>query len=466
IFLSSAVLGSITVAAPGAPKDASLAISVLLHALLGCSVCIAGWAGGVGVVIALSRNSRTSLSEVLIPALPASIALLAILVSVALVVPYGRIVALVLWLVCLAPLGRWRPPRAVTLNTLLCASTIAPFAVAFGVWMGLLWHGPTATLSGSPSGDLASYASYSWSLAVQPYPYVNLGYESGPTLAYFNMLFSALGATMIEAPGFDAFLFIAAGGAASYVLLTGLMLHLYLIDRAPERIDWFGSVILVLSVLAAARYPFWVIESPPVVFVPALTIAVWWMTERGRTDARWALLAMASGLVGTALTKVAAAVILVPIGATTLLGPLRKASRQLKLLAVAIASTSLIYAAYMLLEHLPLYLATFNLGSPGARTGGLADICRDVSIVLLAALAYRTAEPPAALVIIGGLVTFMAFSALFNINFVVAALLMGLIAFTKAGRTVSLRIHAVLAFLLAMPAAVITDPARLTTSMP
>src|SRR5262249_40651996 len=157
----------------------------------GCTICIAAWAGGAGVAVALLGNRRASLAEVLIPALPASIALLAILVSVALVAPYGKVIALASWMLCSAPLGRWRPPGATARNALLCASTIAPFAIAFGVWMGLLWHGPTATLSGSPSGDLAYFASYSWSLAVQPYPFVNLGYEneSGPNLTYFNKLF-------------------------------------------------------------------------------------------------------------------------------------------------------------------------------------------------------------------------------------------------------------------------------------
>src|SRR5262249_40008043 len=182
-------------------------------------------------------------------------------------------------------------------------------------------------------------------------------------------------------------------------------------------------------------------------------------------DARWALLAMASGLVGTALTKVQGAVILAPIGGTALSGRLGEAPRYVRVLALAIASTFLICAAYLLFEYLPSYLARLNLGSPGARSGGLAYICRDFSVVLLAASAYRTAEPPAALVIIGGLATFMAFSALFNTNFVVATLLMGLIAFTKAERTTSLRIHAVLAFLLAMPAAVLTDPAGLTSGI-
>src|SRR5262249_48066635 len=154
----------------------------LLHALLGCSICIAGWAGAAGVIVALSGKRRASLPEVLIPALPASIALLALLVSVALVAPYGRMIAFASLILCAAPLGRWRPPCAAARSALMCASTIAPFAIGFGVWMGLLWHGPTATLQGSPSGDLAYYASISWSLAVQPYPFVNLGYESGPNI--------------------------------------------------------------------------------------------------------------------------------------------------------------------------------------------------------------------------------------------------------------------------------------------
>src|SRR5262249_44343998 len=111
------------------------------------------------------------------------------------------------------------------------------------------------------------------------------------------------------------------------------------------------------------------------------------------------------------------------------------------------------------------YLSTFGLGTESARIGGLVYIFRDLSAVLLAALAYRTVEPPAALVITAGLVTFTAFSALFHVNFVVATVLMGLVASIKASMTPNLRMHAVLASLLTMPAALLTDPAGLTSGI-
>ena len=48
----------------------------------------------------------------------------------------------------------WRPPVTQVTAALKAACVAAPLAIAFGTWLALLWHGPTDTLAGSPSGDL------------------------------------------------------------------------------------------------------------------------------------------------------------------------------------------------------------------------------------------------------------------------------------------------------------------------
>src|SRR5260370_17186593 len=100
-----------------------------------------------------------------------------------------------------------------------------------GIWVGLLLHGPTETLSGSPTGDLTYYAGSIWSLADRPYPFIDLSYENGVTRVYFNMLFPALGAALLHLPGFDPFLFLLSSGVTSYIVFSTLILHLYFSDR-------------------------------------------------------------------------------------------------------------------------------------------------------------------------------------------------------------------------------------------
>jgi hypothetical protein len=239
------------------------------------------------------------LAEIPIPAFPVSIVLLAALVSTALVIPSGRSIAVIVWLACLIPLTSWRPPRDQIVAASTAALGIIPFAVAFGIWLALLWHGPTETLPGSPTGDLTYYVGNTWSLASQAFPFRNLGYANSEASAYFNSLYPAPGAALLYLPNFDPFLFLLASGGASYVLLSALMLHLYVADRASASIALFDVLMLVLAVMVAARYPYWVAESIPMVFVPALTISVWWMSQRGRKAIGWSLAAMLAGLTGS-----------------------------------------------------------------------------------------------------------------------------------------------------------------------
>jgi hypothetical protein len=306
--------GILVVANGDLPEDAALSVRALQHACLGCLISVGTWAAGAGVTRLVLREPHARLAQILIPAFPVNLVLLAGLVTISLVAPQGRVVAIALWCFCLLPRFNWRPPREELRAAIKAALGIFPFAIAFGIWLGLLWHGPTETLSGSPSGDLTFYAGTIWSLADHPYPLIDLGYENGAALTYFNSLFPALGAALLYLPGFDPFLFLLASGGTSYILLSVLMLHFYLTDRAPPSTGSFAVILLALSFVVAGRFPYWVVVSIPVVFVPALTIAVWWMAERGQRAVGWTIAAMVAGLSGSILSKVGTAVVLVPLG--------------------------------------------------------------------------------------------------------------------------------------------------------
>ncbi len=329
--------GTIVAADGYLPEDTALCLLALQEAGLGCLTSIGMWAAGAGLYRGVLRQPDASLATILIPAFPVGLLLLAGLLAISLLVPHGRTVAFVLWLLCLLPLFDWRPPRHEIAVAVRAVLIILPFSITFGVWLGLLWHGPTQTLPGSPSGDLTYYVGTIWTLAEHPYPLLDLGYENGGARSYFNSVYPALGAALVYFPGFDPYLFLLAGGGTSYVLLTALMLHFYLRDRAPQTTSFFSVILLVLCFLVAARYPFWVAESIPLVFVPALTIAVWWMAERGERIFGWAIAAMVVGLIGSILSKVAAAAVLVPLGAAGLWRQFWLLSYSLQSVALAVA---------------------------------------------------------------------------------------------------------------------------------
>jgi hypothetical protein len=459
------LLGKIIVARDGLPKDTALSFSALQHAVLGCLTSIGIWASGAGICRLVLRDPRASLAQILIPAFPLSLVLLAVLLSIALVIPWGRSIAAAVWLACLIPLGNWRPPHEQIIAVSKAALGIIPFAIAFGIWLALLWHGPTATLPGSPTGDLTYYAGTIWSLASQAYPYLDLGYANAGTLGYFNGLYPALGASLLYLPHFDPFLFLLASGGTSYVLFSTLMLHFYVADRASRSIALFDVLILLLAILVAARYPYWVAESIPLVFVPALTISVWWMTERGRTAIGWSIAAMLAGLGGSLLSKIVTAAVLVPLGSAGIWSRSRNFPYPVKLSALGVGGFFAIYSTAMLFHFLPLFLEYAAIGPESLRIPHWYFVCRDAGALMMMVLAWIVADLPVALALCLGLTTFLLYSWVFQINFVCVSIVLGLILISNPPRSIFVRTLALAAFALSLPALSLGDQASPSTGL-
>jgi hypothetical protein len=457
------VFGTLIVAKSGAPKDAALAIQALKHACLGCLVSLGMWAAGAGVSRLVLRDPRAGLAHVLIPAFPVGLVLLGVLAVIAISIPKGREISFALWAAAVLPLFLWRPPREELWRGVKAAIGIIPFAIGFGIWLALLWHGPTETLSGAPTGDLTFYAGSIWSLDHHPFPNIDLGYENGDNRGYFNQLFPAVGAALLYLPGFDPFLFLLASGGTSYILLTTIMLHFYAADRGSGSPGTFAVVILVLSVLVAARYPYWVVESIPVIFTPALTIAVLWMAERGRTDSRWSAAAMVAALTGSILSKVATAAVLVPLGAAGVWKQFSMLPYAVRVVALGVACIFGIYSILMLQYFLPIFLTAAEVGPESLRAPQWYFECRDVAALALTLLAWRVADRPAALALTLGLSTFLLFSWVFQINFVVSSIVLGLMMFTDPVKSALARPLALAAFAASLPAVVLSDPGGLST---
>ena len=197
----------------GAPKDVALVIATLMHALLGCAILIAQWAAGAGLARIVIGAKCATLSNVLLLGFALSLPLTAFLAGTALLAPHGASFAVTAWLVCCLPLFRWQPEARELAALARVGIAVLPFAIGFGCWMGLHWHGPTDTLAGSPSGDLVFYSTSIVSLSKQLFPYLNLGYEREPFNTYFNMLFPGLGAALSSVFALDPFLFITTSGA-------------------------------------------------------------------------------------------------------------------------------------------------------------------------------------------------------------------------------------------------------------
>jgi hypothetical protein len=217
--------------------------------------------------------------------------------------------------------------------------------------------------------------------------------------------------------------------------------------------------------VVAARYPYWVAESIPVVFVPALVIAVWWMTERGRDNFRWSIAAMLAGLGGSILSKVTTAAVLAPLGGTGLWKQFRLVPLPVRAATLGIACLFGIYCLVMLLLYLPAYFAAADTGPESFRSPQWWFVARDGATLVLAVLGWRIADASVALVLTAGLAAFLLFSFLFQIEFVCVSLLLGLVAFADPERLGQSRILAMTGFALALPAVMLSDPAGVSSGL-
>jgi hypothetical protein len=450
------------------PKDAALVIAALLHALFGCLILIAQWTAGAGVARLVLGARYATVPNVLLLGFALSLPLVAVFAVAALSLPYGFGLGMAAWAVCCLPLRAWRPAAGELAGVARAAIAVLPFALGFGCWMALHWHGPTETLGGSPSGDLTYYSTSIASFSKQLYPYLNLGYEYEPLGLYFNMLFPMVGAAFSRVAPLDPFLFITASGAASFVLALGLTLYLYIRGTgvlSRGRHAGLASLTLALAIIVGNRYPYWVVESIPMIHAVSLTIAVVYWARKN--DARARLLAFALAVVGSALSKVVGAAVLAPFVAATALPRFFQMSRRVRLVAIVAAVVAAAYAGYLLYRVgannfgvAPLGPASVNLmlRYHADVWTALPFVLRDVSAVLLAVVAFLLLDWLVASAIALGFVLFLVYPFVLLFDYVCATIVLGLIACDRPARLWKHRYLVIGALLLSLPAVLLTDP--------
>ena len=461
--------------AAGEPKDAALVVATLAHALLGCAVLVAQWAAGAGLARLILGTKQSSVADIALLGFALGLPVAAVLAVLALLLPYGPLWALLALLLCWLPLSNWRPEPGEVTRYAKVAIAIMPFAIGFGCWIGLHWHGPTDTLGGSPSGDLVYYSTSIVSLSRQPYPYLNLGFEYQPLGLYFNLLFPAIGAALSRVVELDPFLFITAAGAASFVLALGMTLHSYIRGTgifADRTHAVLGPITLALAIIVANRYPFWTVESIPVIHAVPLTIVVVYWARKDNTRAR--MLAFAIAVVGTALSKVVGAAVLAPFAAAASVQRYFQMPRRIRIAAIIGAGVAAAYAAYLLYRVGGANFAAAPFGPVSSQMMRIYDasflsalpfMLRDLSAVLLAVVAFLVADWLAAIAIAFGFLLFLIFPYVLLFDFVCSTIIVGLVACDRPQRLWTYRVPLLGALLLALPAVLLTDPAGLSTGL-
>lgn len=450
----------------GAPKDVALVVATVVHALLGLALLAAHLIAGSGVSrLLLGRTA--GVSDVLLLGFPLGMAISAALAATALAAPHGPVLAALLWSACSLGLLGWRVDPGELRALGRVALTAAPFALSYGCWLALLWHGPTETLSGNPSGDLIYYSTSISSLSSHPYPHLNLGYERVPFGSYFNMLVPAIGAALTRVVAIDPFLFSLACGSSFFVL--GLVIALYAFttgEPSAERTKGrWPVVVLWLAVLVANRYPYWTAESLPFIYTVPVTVAVAHWARKPQTRA--GLVALAIAIIGSALSKVVTATALGAYAMAAALPRFWAVSRVGRIAAVIVAALCAVYATVLLVRFGPIYFGITSFGPlsltrlrEGATLGAaLPFLLRDAAAVLLAVVAFLIAPRLLAAAILFGLVVWQVHPFTFFPNFVCCTVLIALLAYDRPAALQRHLAVTLAALLLAMPANLATDPA-------
>jgi hypothetical protein len=459
-LLAAGAFGTVNLNIAG-PANAELVIDTIRHALLGCLLTLVQWAGGAGIALVVFREFRAAPGRIALLGFPFSLVLLALLVLISLVFPFGAIVAPAVLGACLWPLAYWRPPPNDLVRAGKAIAAILALAVTFGCWLGLLAHGATETLPGRPSGDVVFYASSIFALQLPHFPIWYLGNEGDQALP-FNMLFPAIGTALLPYVHIDPFLFILAAGGSAYVLSLGIALYAYLSKPETRSVDTFSLMLVGLAVLVAGRYPYWTVESIPIVFTLPLTIAVWCLV-RESAEPSAAIYNFGVAVVGSLLSKVTGAATLAPLALTPLAGSIQKLPKAARVVGGAVIAIAALCGLAFVIKLGPLMIEEGTVG-PESYTNwqlgfayDLPFILRDVGTLVLVVLAYRLSRWPIATSLALGLVLALVFSFFLRINFACAAIVIGLLFTEKDDKRTSDKVIAVAAFGLCLPAMLMTD---------
>ncbi len=348
----------------GGPKDSRLIASILLHAMLGLVLTFAQAVVGSGLCLVVMRRRSITVGRLLLFGYPLSLAWAAGCAAAAITLPGGSTIATVLLLCSVVPLFWWHPDRrGLALAGRVLVLTL-PFAAAFAILLGALWHGPTDTLPASVMGDHVFYSANTSAYALGLWPIAHLG-VAGERQSYFATMPSLVGAALRHMGGFDPFLFFATSiplfGALLTMLGFAFLPHVIQTVGGSESSSRFRAIGCGLLVAGASQFPSWLVSSPPVALSLPLVPSVYALSRSDRFRGR--LAALLTAALGTALTKLTVAPTLVVLTLSRLVITVqwrRERWRGVAILMFALLAG--LVALALLLRYVPSFAAIANSG--------------------------------------------------------------------------------------------------------
>jgi hypothetical protein len=460
---------------PNAP-DLPLLLEALWHVALGLAMGALQIASGMGLFRLATWRTPPNFRDDFLYGFPLGLAAMCGLALLALSHPAGRIAAPVLLIASIAALALKPGSRAESRAALATVLKVLPFAAAFGTFMALLWHGPTARLASRPLGDMVYYAALVDTFRLHLTPIPNLA-VLGDFFALSNSVPSIIASALSIYVRIDPFLYLAGWGGAFYLLTFALGLSLVGREAAmaapPAR---FAAAFALM--LASLYDPTWMVNSIPAAVTFPLFFLGWHMISRPARTLGGAIADAMLVLAGSALAKVTASVCLLPL--VVLSGPrlrLRDLTRR-QLAALALAGAiAVTYAVAMLVRFARPYWEVFLTAGAGPFTfqfygpstfttiTHLAFLLRDLGTVALLAAAVFCTYGTVRIVILIGAGSFLVFPFFFTLPLFAATLLMGLAVLHQPDGYARAPALVWTAIALLLTATLTVDPGQLQTSI-
>jgi hypothetical protein len=453
----------------GVAKPSGLGMAIFCHGLIGFVIALFPFFLGGGILGLGSSTRNLSIAARLLAGfplgLPAAMLAAALLISTR----YGWLAAAII--LC-ASIAGWlvSPPDWRQLSRYLkLAIMVLPFGMVLSCWAAVYWHGPFHGSAGHSPGDFVFYTTNLQLLSTYGLPLPQFGLEGdiGGIGAYFaNLLFPVLGAATLHLIPVDPSLFLICSTFITYVVGMSLVIVAFKEDIAPQGLSLPVFLLLALALLAAGRYPLWIIESPPVSHALVLAVCVAWLALKAQRNILVLGAGLGAALVGSALSKVVTFGVLAPLALAPSVAFLSRAPLKVRIGLALLCGLGGIYCLAMLGKFLPGFLASGRLGPETflyvitdrvpLRTS-IVFILRDLSAVLLITAWFRMFKWPIAVVLTIGALSFLAYAFLFQINHGVVILATALLVVASPVSLSAAPISVFLGICLALPAFLSTD---------
>lgn len=466
-MFAAGFLGSV---GEGATKPPGLGIAIIGHGLIGLFVALFPFFLGGGLLGLLHKSANLSIATRILAGFPLGLAAAFLIAGALISMRFGWVVAT---MTLLAAISGWAKPSTNWPEVgryLKLAVMVFPFGLFLAGWAALYWHGPYHGSDGHSAGDMVFFTTSLQLLSSYGLPLPQLGLEGEAVGigAYFtNKLFLILGAAILKGIPIDPSLFLICSTFISYVVGISLVVLAFKDDISPQRLSLSVLMLLALAILAAGRYPLWIVESPSVSHALVLTVCIVWLALKSEKNTIVSGAGLAAAIVGSAFSKVVTFGVLAPLSLAPSISFIARTSLRIRIALLALLAIGGIYCLGMFVKYLPLLTSTGRLGSetflyvitdgvPLRR--GIVFVLRDISAVMLIAAWFRMFKLPIAIALSIGALSFLLNVFLFQINHGVVLLATAMLIIANP---VSLSVAPITTFLgviFALPAFLSSDP--------